>query len=104
MTTTIIVLFNLKAGAKVQDYEAWAKNTDMPTVRGLKSIGGFDVYKMTGLLMGEGKPPYQYCEIIQVKNMDDFGKDVSSDAIQKIAAQFQGFADNPKFIVTEKLG
>lgn len=103
MATTIIVLFNLKAGASVQDYEAWAKTTDAPTVRGLKSIAGFDVYKMTGLLMGAGKPPYQYCEIIEVKNMDDFGKDVASAAIQKIAGQFQGFADNPMFILTEKL-
>ncbi len=104
MATTIIVLFNLKNGAHIHEYEAWARNSDLPTVRGLRSIAAFDVYKMTGLLMGQGTPPYQYCEVIQVKSMDDFGKDIASDAIQKIASQFQGFADNPIFITTQSLG
>ena len=50
--TPIIVLFNLKAGVTPESYEAWAKSTDLPIVRGLKSIGSFDVYKTKGLLRG----------------------------------------------------
>jgi REDY-like protein HapK len=100
---SILVLFNLKPGASVADYERWARERDLPTVRGLGSVSGFDVLRAQSLLMGEGKPPYQYAEIIDVKDMAAFGKDVSSDAVQKGAAEFQGFADNPIFVVCEKL-
>ncbi len=99
----IIVLFNLKPGADVAAYEAWAKATDLPVVRALPSINDFQVYRSTGLLMGEGKPAYAYIEIIDVADMDGFGKDAGSDAVQRVAAEFGEFADNPQFILTEAL-
>ncbi len=101
--STILVLFNLKPGTDVAAYEKWARERDLPTVRGLPSVAGFDVLRSQGLLMGEGKSPYQYAEFIDVKDMAAFGKDVSSDVVQKGAAEFQAFADNPIFIVCEKL-
>jgi REDY-like protein HapK len=100
---SILVLFNLKAGMDVATYERWARERDLPTVRGLGSVAGFDVMRAQSLLMGEGKPPYQYAEVIDVKDMAAFGKDMSSDVVQKGAAEFQTFADNPIFIVCEKL-
>jgi hypothetical protein len=99
----IIVLFNLKAGVDAREYEAWAKNSDVPTVRGLASVQGFDVLRSTTLLGSEAAPPYQYFEIIDVPSLDAFFADVSTDAVQKGAAQFQAFADNPQFIITEDL-
>ena len=33
----LIALFNLKPGVSADRYEAWARETDMPTVRGLGS-------------------------------------------------------------------
>ncbi len=100
---TILVLFNLKPGTDIATYEKWARERDLPTVRGLPSVAGFDVLRTQGLLMGEGKPPYQYAEFIDFNDMAAFGKDVSSEAVQKGAAEFQAFADNPVFIVCEKL-
>ena len=35
MSTKIVALFNLKPGVSVEDYEAWAKAKDIPTVNGL---------------------------------------------------------------------
>ena len=66
-----------------------ALDTDMPAVRGLKSIDSFDVFKATGMLMGEGKPPYQYIEIIRLKDMDAFGKDLSKDQIKAVVDYFR---------------
>ena len=100
---TILVLFNLKPGTDVAAYEKWARERDLPTVRGLPSVASFDVLRTQGLLMGEGKPAYQYAEFIDVNDMAAFGKDVASDAVQKGAVEFQAFADNPVFIVCEKL-
>ncbi len=101
--TIVVVLFNLKAGVSVADYEAWATSTDLPIVRALKSIGGFDVYRSNGLLGSTDKPPYAYTEIIQVKDMEQFGKDVATETMQKVAAAFQTFADNPTFILSQSI-
>lgn len=102
-TTRIVALFNLKPGKKMGDYEAWARANDLPTVNDLPSIRKFEVFKSKGLLGSDAKPPYQYVEIIDVKDMDQFGKDVAEARMQKIAAEFQEFAD-VTFILTKKIG
>jgi hypothetical protein len=99
----IIVLFNLKPGVDAAEYEDWARSTDIPGVRSLGSCSDFQVYRTTGLFGSEEKPPYAYIEAIDIKGMDAFLSDVTSDAVQKVAAEFQGFADNPLFITTEAL-
>lgn len=104
MGTKIVALFNLKPGTTAEDYEAWAKATDLPTVNGLKSVDKFEVFRSAGLLGSEDKPPYQYLEIIDVKDMDAFGGDVGSETMQKVAGEFQSMADDLVFILTEQIG
>jgi REDY-like protein HapK len=99
----IICLFNLKPGASVADYEAWARTTDTPTVNALNSVYDFTVHRATGLFGSDAKPPYDYVEVIDVTNLDHFIADVSDPAFQAIAAGFQQFTDNPMFILTEDL-
>jgi hypothetical protein len=99
----IIVLFNLLPGVEAAAYEEWAKKRDIPGVRALPSVDDFQVYRSTGLLGSDGKPPYAYIEIIDVADMDGFGKDVASAAIQAVAAEFAAFADAPAFIMTDAL-
>ncbi|HEY8568548.1 REDY-like protein HapK [Microbulbifer sp.] len=101
MTTTIVVLFNLKPGVSPSDYEQWARTTDLPTVRNLNSIDQFSVLRTTGLLGSDVPAPYQYVELLVVKDMEQLGADVSSETMQKVAAEFQQFADNPQFMLTE---
>jgi hypothetical protein len=99
----IVVLFNLKEGVEPGAYEQWARKTDIPGVRALVSVDDFTVYRATGLLGSDGKPPYQYVEIIDVNDMERFGIDAAGEAVQRVAAEFRTFADNPQFIVTERL-
>ncbi|WP_129646614.1 REDY-like protein HapK [Peristeroidobacter agariperforans] len=99
----IVVLFNLKPGADAAAYEKWARTTDIPGVRALKSVADFQVYRATGLLGADAKPPYSYIEVIDVPDMNAFGADVGSEAVQKVAAEFQQFADNPQFILTQAI-
>ena len=99
----IIVLFNLSADADVAAYEDWAKSIDIPGVNALSSVRDFEVLRSSGLLGGEGKPSYQYIEIIDVADMDAFGAQTSTEAFQKVASAFGDFADNPEFILTEAL-
>ena len=100
---TVLVLFNLKAGANIAAYEKWAREKDLPTVRQLGSVRGFDVLRAQGMLGSDAKPPYQYAELIEVADMAAFSQDISRDAVQAGAKQFQEFADNPMFILCEKL-
>ncbi len=101
--TKIVVLFNLKAGVDAAEYEAWAKTTDLPTVNALDSVDRFDVLRTTGLLMSDDQPPYRYVEIIDINDMGAFGADVSTETLQKVAGEFQQFADSPLFITTQAL-
>jgi len=101
--TTIVVLFNLKSGASVEDYENWARERDIPTVRSLGSVSDFRVLKMGNLLGSEQASPYRYCELIEVKDMDAFFADLSGEAVQAGAKAFGEFADNPLFIVSKHI-
>ncbi len=103
MATKILVLFNLKPDVSVADYENWAKTVDIPTVNGLGSIEKFEVFKTTGLLFSEDRPPYQYFETLDVLDMDKFGAEAGSETMQKVAAEFQAMAVDLAFITTEKL-
>ncbi len=104
MGTRIVALFNLKPGVSAADYEAWARRVDLPTVNSLGSIEKFEVFKSAGLLGSDAAPPYAYVEIIDVADMDAFGKDVSSPTMQQVAASFQEMAADLVFILTDKLG
>jgi hypothetical protein len=41
--------------------------------------------------------------VIDVNSLEQLGKDVSTETMQKVAATFQSMADNPLFIVASKL-
>ncbi|MGA0019900.1 MAG: REDY-like protein HapK [Steroidobacteraceae bacterium] len=98
----IVVLFNLKDGVSVADYEKFARETDLPIVNALASVDKFEVLKATGLL-GGGESPYRYLEILDVNDLSQLGADVSTETMQQVAATFRSMADNPLFIVTEAL-
>ena len=98
----LIALFNLKPGIAVEAYEDWAKTVDIPTVTGLASVDGFTVHRVTGQLGSDAAAPYGYVEIIDVPDMAQFGEDVSTAAMQAVAAAFQDMAD-VTFLTTEPL-
>lgn len=100
---TVLVLFNLKPGTDVAAYEQWARAKDMTLVRSLPSVAAFDVLRAQSILGSDAKPPYQYAELIEVPDMVAFGADVASAAVQVGAKEFQAFADNPLFILCDKL-
>ena len=99
----IVVLFNLKPDVDPATYESWARATDAPTVNRLASVAGFTVHRATGLLGSDAPSPYAYVEILDVTSIDALIPDISTEAMKEIAAQFQAFADNPQFIVTENV-
>jgi hypothetical protein len=101
--TTLVVLFNLKAGMNAEDYERWARTTDLPIVNALPSIEKFMVYRSAGLLGSAAPAPYQYVEVLELKSLAQLGEDVATPTVQRVASEFRRFADDPIFIIGEPL-
>jgi REDY-like protein HapK len=101
---SLIVLFNLKTGISASDYEAFAKELDIPTVKNLKSVSDFQVFKSQGIFGSEAIPPYQYVEVIHFDSIENLVSDMSKEPkMAEIPAKFQEFAENPIFIVSENI-
>ncbi len=100
---TVLVLFNLKAEASIADFEQWAKEKDIPTVKSLGSINDFRVLKLGMILGSDKQAPYQYAELIEIKNMEAFFVDLGAEAVQAGAKQFNEFADSPLFILADDI-
>lgn len=100
--STLIVLFNLKSGVDVAAYEHWARTTDLPIVNALPSVAGFEVLRTTGLL-GGGQAPFQYVEVLRLSDPAGLMTDIGTPTMQRVAGEFQEFADSPLFITTEAL-
>ena len=104
MAQRIIVLFNLQEGYTAEDYERWARDKDIPGVNGLGSVDSFEVFRSEGLLFAESDPPYQYIEILDINDMEQFGADASQAHMQAIAGEFQNdIARDLVFINVSKL-
>ncbi len=101
--TQLIVLFSLKDAGSRAKYEEWAKTTDLPTVRALPSVSRFEVQRVTGLFGSDAAAPYDYVEVIDIDSLEQFGADVSTDIMAKVAGEFQGFADAPVFMLTQNM-
>jgi hypothetical protein len=100
----IVVLFNLKPTIDIAKYEEWARSTDIPGVRAMKSVADFKVHRATGLLGSDQPSPYAYVEVIDVADMPLFWQEIVQPGPQKVAAEFREFlAGEPVFITTETL-
>ena len=99
----IVVLFNLKEGVASDAYENWANSTDIPNVNALGSVNNFSVLRTTGLLGSDDAAPYAYVELLDIKDLEQLGADVASETMQRVAAEFQEFADGPQFMLTESI-
>ena len=100
--TRLLVLFNLKPGITPEEYERWARQVDLPTVRALESIEQFDVYRIPGLLESPAAAPYRYAEVIDIGDMKRFGAEIATVRMREIAARFSQLAD-AQFLATEPL-
>ena len=100
---TLIVLFRLKPGTVVSAYESWARSTDLPVVRGLPSVDGFEVFRTSGLLGSDARPPYDYVELIGIQDTAQFGVDVATETMRRVASEFRQFADSPVFMLTDRI-
>ena len=98
----MVVLFNLKPGVTPEQYEQWARETDVPAVNALDAVERFRVYKSIGLLGTDAKPPYEYMELVEIADLEQLAKDAATERMREITQQFQTMADNPIWILLDQ--
>ncbi|HWN68862.1 MAG TPA: hypothetical protein VNM90_14590 [Haliangium sp.] len=101
-STTIIVLFNLKPGISIAEYEKFAREHDIPAVNGLPSVVGYEILKAQAV-QGGGASPYQYIEIVRVTDMKQFEENMKSPVIQELFDTFLTMVESPQSIVCQDL-
>lgn len=100
---TLIVLFRLKPGTDVSTYEAWARSTDLPIVRQLPSVASFEIFRTAGLFGSDKPAPYEYVEMIAIRDVPGFRTDVATETMRRVAGEFRQFADDPVFMLSDRI-
>jgi len=86
---TAFFLTKLKMGVNAKDYERWVHETDYPTAKKMKSVKSYKVHRINGALLGD--KVYDYIEVIEISGVEDFGKDLNSEAGKKLLAEWSNY-------------
>ena len=69
----VFFLTKLSSEEERDSYEAWVRETDVPTARGLPGVKKYRVVRLEGPVMdGVGTPSYDYIEIIEVSDLETY--------------------------------
>ena len=90
---TMIVLVNLKDGVDPEEYERWILDSYAPAVRGLASVEDWRDYRVSGLLRSEAAPPYEYVVTLDVRDLDQLGRDMAGEGMQRLFTELHELAD-----------
>jgi hypothetical protein len=105
-STNLVIIYGLKDGVSPADFEAWVRETDYPSLRGLTRVRAFRTHRAERLLAGTGagEPSIEYIETFSIPDLDGFvSGDMGGGTVQTIMGQFMGFAEAPEFIVVEEI-
>jgi len=91
--TTMIVLVNPKEGVDSEDYERWILDSYAPAVRRLSSVEDWRDYRVSGLLGSDSTPPYRYVVTLDVNDMEQLGRDMASEEMQRLFSELHDMAD-----------
>ena len=100
----VLLQYRLKHGTSPEEFEAWVRATDYPTIRGIARVAHFANHRVRGLLLGEGEPDCDYVEIFDIPDLDGFtGEDMPGPVIQGIMGDFMARVDDPRFLILDEI-
>ncbi|HEY6673491.1 MAG TPA: hypothetical protein VIZ59_01135 [Rubrobacteraceae bacterium] len=89
----MIVLANLKDGVDPEDYERWILESYAPAARDLSSVEDWRDYRVSGLLGSDAAPPYQYVVSLEVNDMEQLGRDMAREKMQRLFSELHDLAE-----------
>jgi REDY-like protein HapK len=91
--TAMIVLVNLREGVSPEDYERWVLESYAPAVRELPSLGEWRDYRASGLLASDAAPPYQYVVTLEVRDLDQLGREMEGEEMKRLLCRLHELAE-----------
>lgn len=90
---TMIVLVNLKESVSPEDYERWVVESYAPAAGALPSVEDWRNHRVDGLLGSDAAPPYRYVVTLEVRDLEQLGRDMAGEEMQRLIAELHGFAE-----------
>jgi len=81
------VITTLKPGVKPEDYERWLREYDYRVAKTLPSIVSYRTHRIEGPITGAEHAGWHYIERIEVRDKDQYAKDLASPAGQELIRQ-----------------
>jgi hypothetical protein len=81
------VITTLKKGVKPEDYERWLREYDYRVAKTLPSIVSYRTHRIEGPITGAEQPGWNYIERIEVRDPEQYAKDLASPAGQELIRQ-----------------
>jgi hypothetical protein len=79
MAHRVFFLNKLRDGVTPGEYERWAREVGYPFARSIPSIESFAIARLDATLDGEGSPPYDFIEVVEVADLEAYKADLSTD-------------------------
>ena len=91
------VITTLKPGVKPEDYERWLREYDYRVAKTLPSIVSYRTHRIEGPITGAEQAGWRYIERIEVRDKDQYAKDLASPAGQELIRQlYDNYLDRSK--------
>ena len=90
---TMIVLVNLKEGVTPEEYESWLQERYVPAILDLASVDEWRGYRVGSLPESGGDPPYRYVVSVGINDLEQLGKDMESERVQRLVGEVGRFAE-----------
>jgi hypothetical protein len=81
------VITTLKKGVKPEDYERWLREYDYRVAKTLPSIVSYRTHRIEGPITGAEQAGWSYIERIEVRDTEQYAKDLASPAGQELIRQ-----------------
>ena len=93
------VITTLKKGVEPEDYERWLREYDYRVAKTLPSIVSYRTHRIVGPITGAESAGWRYIERIEVRDVEQYQKDLASPAGQELIRQlYENYLDRSKNI------
>lgn len=93
------VINTLKPGVRPEDYETWLREYDYRVAKTLPSIASYRTSRIEGPIKGAESAGWCYVERIDVRDPEQYAKDLASPAGQELIRQlYERYCDRAKSI------
>src|SRR5262249_34883780 len=94
------VITTLKPGVRPDDYERWLREYDYRVARSLPSIVSYRTHRIEGPINGAEGAGWNYIERIEVRDKEQYAKDLASPAGQELIRQlYERYLERAKNVV-----